>query len=261
MDEGLARLESYWQLFWRWGIIALMLVAGDLLGWLAWPKGFLERGALVVGESMEAVVWHTSAPIRTYQFWQEGMGKIETLEAKNARLALEVVRLREVAQFEPEWQKMTSLQETLVGAGAVAGTLSGRGERLVVSAGDLAGVVSGMVVVDANGVLVGRIIKVGRYTGLIEQPQALNGVMAAKISGRETKGIVVGDGGSAYLTEVLSSEELEVGDLVVTDGTDEKYPPNIVIGEIAEISATAADVTKRALVTLTATPRGLVWVF
>jgi cell shape-determining protein MreC len=57
------------------------------------------------------------------------------------------------------------------------------------------------------------------------------------------------DGDGLVLGEVLQTEMMSEGDVVVTGGVEGVLPPGLVIGQIESIVSTEVDVTKKAKVT------------
>ena len=96
------------------------------------------------------------------------------------------------------------------------------------------GVAAGMVVLNGEGHLVGRIMEpVALFTArvrLITQPQGGVGVSLARA---EREALLVGNGSSLCVLQYLMERiPVEVGEEVLTSGTDKLYPPGIPIGRV-----------------------------
>ena len=107
-----------------------------------------------------------------------------------------------------------------------------------------------MAVIVDNGILVGKVTalkeRVSTVTLVSDQSSRL---AAASSGGNRLFGLVEGSGNQvARLTLVPQSESLERDDIIVTAGTEEKIPPNLVIGIVNDVQGTDTDPFKSASV-------------
>ncbi len=118
----------------------------------------------------------------------------------------------------------------VVGVNPVAKLLSVR-----ISSGERQGVVQGMSVVTPDGI-VGQVIRTtGGYAdvALVTDPQSRVGV---RVQRSRARGTAAGTGsGPLKLENMLRTEDVENGDLIITSGTDGVYPPGLVVGRVANL--------------------------
>jgi rod shape-determining protein MreC len=118
----------------------------------------------------------------------------------------------------------------VVGVNPVAKLLSVR-----ISSGERQGVVQGMSVVTPDGI-VGQVIRAtGGYAdvALVTDPQSRVGV---RVQRSRARGTAAGTGsGPLKLENMLRTEDVENGDLIITSGTDGVYPPGLVVGRVANL--------------------------
>jgi rod shape-determining protein MreC len=118
----------------------------------------------------------------------------------------------------------------VVGVNPVAKLLSVR-----ISSGERQGVVQGMSVVTPDGI-VGQVIRtMGGYAdvALVTDPQSRVGV---RVQRSRARGTAAGTGnGPLKLENMLRTEDVENGDLIITSGTDAVYPPGLVVGRVANL--------------------------
>lgn len=149
----------------------------------------------------------------------------------------------------PDWEGISALDATVIGSSP-----DSLDQRIEIDRGSVHGVVVGMPVIDAAG-LVGRITNVYPETSvvsLLANPEVA--VSAKSVSTGPTpavtaSGAVRGDGADAPLRFDSPSEtSASVGDAVLTIGGDDSLePPDIPIGQVVNVTrAGAADVEPAA---------------
>ena len=164
----------------------------------------------------------------------------ETLRAQNEALSgrvnelteaeLENTRLRALlgyAQERPEEE----IAARVIGVNPVSTLLSVRLDR-----GEEHGVRKGAAVVTAEGV-VGRVIRsTGAFSDvvLVTDPNART---AARVQRSRARATLSGMGGDRPLAleNLLRTEDVEEGDIIVTSGTDGVFPPGLVVGQVSEV--------------------------
>lgn len=246
----------------RWGIA--FLVSGlffglDTIGWLKWLRGDIERVIAPLDSRVLWLVGETAAPWRWIQAGRTSSSRIANLEERLALAAVDRSRLRELEE------KVTSLESLVVrvGGGKRADRivpLLDYGDRVMVATGMSDGVMAGQVLTDSQGVLIGKIDEVGEYLSGVMLVSDVGSWIAVQTQTGFSKGIVVGRGavGKAVLTEVLQSEPLSVGDILVTTGVDKSYPAGLVVGQVVELTGKPEDVTRGGIVALLTSRKG--WV-
>ena len=81
-----------------------------------------------------------------------------------------------------------------------------------------------------------------------------------RVVGEKTVGVLMGDGSSVQLTDVLQNDALNLGDVLVTTGGEGIMSAGLVVGQVSALSGSAADVTKGASVELLASYDSMVFV-
>ncbi len=230
------------------GVLALVLVGVDKMGWDSWIKGIIERPVVVVKQGVFSS-WRRMAGVRI----DLGSGKTGVVD--DPALVLKVNQLMgEVATLSAE---NAALRSQVGVAPRVSGKLimgSPIGEapgRLTINVGGSEGVTVGDSVI-VGDVLVGRVIGLSAQQSDVLLPTYEGERVAAAVrSGgvdgvKRASGIVVGQGGQLILEKVVLAEPLSVGDLVMTVG--EGYKRDLVVGRVAEILAQSDQLFKRARV-------------
>lgn len=191
------------------------------------------------------------SPIDYYRYMTQGLNKIATLEQRLKNTSVDYAYLAELEAENKNLQTLLSQTPADIKAVGVAASII-KSDQAMVNKGSLDGIGEGQIVVDPSGVLVGRVRLVRPHVSLVERPVDSSARIAVKISRKPTAGILVGKGDKVILDGALQAESLEVGDVVVTSGSDGMYPPGLVVGTVAQIMHQPAEVTKQALVEILA---------
>jgi len=214
------------------------------------PKGFLEKPILKAEEKI-------------YGLKNLGEEKIKPIFRGKA-LEKELLRLQgELQRLAVEQNQLSSCLEEnerirkLLGAPLPAkwkflpAKVIGGGEKIRIDKGEKDGVKKGMIVVSEN-ILVGRVVEIGEGNSLLETPLTSKVSLPVAIKrpvgkGIQARGILRPAGGSLVLSEVLQSEDIQKGDLVVSSG-DESWPADLLIGQISDVLPKSAEVYQKARV-------------
>ncbi len=112
-------------------------------------------------------------------------------------------------------------------------------DEITIDKGQRDGVIEGQVIVVKNNVI-GRVEKTSEHISLVELLTKENVSLTAVTSETGALGVAKGQGeGGIIIDNVLLSESLKVGDLVLSkgsvDGSGKGAPPNLVVGKIHSV--------------------------
>ncbi len=174
----------------------------------------------------------------------------DALRLENMQLRAAVQALGEMKAENERLRKLLAYAEEVpgpeiparvVGVNPVAKLLSVR-----ISGGENQGVFRGMSVVTPDGI-VGQVIRTtGDYAdvALVTDPQSRVGV---RVQRSRARGTAAGTGrGPLKLENLLRTEDVEDGDLIITSGTDGVYPPGLVVGRVANLEKKEHGMFQRA---------------
>jgi len=164
----------------------------------------------------------------------------DQLQLENTRLALENSAMYEMRLENQRLRELIGFKEKnkfqLIAARVVV-----RGTRdiingIVLDVGSRDGVAKNMPLVVSDG-LVGKIYQVGRKHSIGHLLLDQNFRVSAKIQRSRVKGIVSWERGDfCWLKDVPKRSDVQVGDLVITSGYGEIFPPGLIIGTVINIS-------------------------
>ncbi|MCY4598885.1 MAG: rod shape-determining protein MreC [Acidobacteria bacterium] len=234
----------------RTGYLILAVVVGHLILISAQVKAgprnsVLEQvtfGAFAEMQQMLTFAWSTAAGT-----WSDFL-TLRDLQARNDTLAAEVDDLKLALQAQRALaHRARSLQALLdlrrdieldtVSARVVAAGATPYIRTLTFDRGSAHGVVADAAVIAPDGV-VGRVL--GNPAWGASQVQLLNdrnAAAGARIERSRAAGIVRGsdDEHLMRMEFVSNTEDVRVGDRIVTSGIDGIYPPGFLIGEVSEV--------------------------
>ncbi|RKH34527.1 rod shape-determining protein MreC [Corallococcus praedator] len=204
---------------------------------------FIDRGVIAltapVQQGLTAGIEGIVATVRNYLDLRGVRQDNDALRLENLQLRATVQVLGETRSENGRLRKLLSYSEAapgpeiparVVGVNPVAKLLSVR-----ISSGEKDGVFRGMSVVTPDGI-VGQVIRsTGGYAdvALVTDPQSR---VAVRVQRSRARGTAAGAGnGPLNLENMLRTEDVENGDLIITAGTDGIYPPGLVVGRVTQL--------------------------
>jgi len=214
------------------------------------PKEFLEKPILKTEEKIYGLkIWGEKqiGPIFRGKSLEKEVGRLQ-LELQ--RLAVDQNKLSSCLEENEQMRKLLGAPLSPKWKFLPAKVIGG-GEKLRIDKGEKDGVKKGMIVVSEN-ILVGRVEEVGQASSLLEIPLTPKSSLPVVVKrpggkGIQARGILRPVGGNLILSEVLQSEDIQKGDLVVSGG-DENWPADLLIGQISDVLAKSAEIYQKARV-------------
>jgi len=151
----------------------------------------------------------------------------ENNRAKEMKLAMD--RLKNLLQFRQENSK------TMIGAEVIGQDPSSWFKSVTIDKGERDGVKKGMAVISAAGVI-GQILKTAPHYATVLLITDYNSAIDSIVQRTRAKAIVEGNGENrCQLKYLLRSEEVAVGDAVVTSGLAGNFPKGLMVGEVKKV--------------------------
>jgi len=245
-------------------LIPYLLIAGVVAGLIVqsaglWEpvEGLLSRAVVPVQKGISQIADQLGNLTQTARDLRELRQRNEELEADNARLLLEIVRLREIeveAALQRDLLNFAQSHPSFDIQGAhIVGMVIGRDpsnlQRYVtLDVGRKAGVARNMPVVTNRG-LVGRISEVGdSWSRVLLITDVSSSVNAITQSTRAT-GLVQGrPDGLPVMRDIPQGDTISVGDTVFTSGLGGNFPRQILIGQITAVERNDYDLYQTAII-------------
>ena len=207
-----------------------------------------------IGTAMYPIEYLAGLPIKIYSWGVESFSERNKLLSDNASLRAEQIRLelqlQKLTTLEQENERLRELlssakyfeKERLLIAELLSVDLDPFRQRIVLNKGTRDGVYEGQPLLGAKGII-GQVDKVGAFNSvaiLISDPNhALLGVVAR--SGQRS--LVVGTGSidKLELLHVTNTADINIGDLIITSGLDDRYPTDYPVAEVTSIQQIAGE--------------------
>jgi len=148
--------------------------------------------------------------------------------AENNEVRLENDRLRRLLDFK-ETQEIATLPARVIAEDATSWF-----RTITIDKGSVQGVVEGMPVVVAEGV-VGRIVRSSTHFSRVLLITDASSAVASLLQSNRARGISRGKGERLVFDFVLRQEEVRVGDRVVTSGMGGVFPKGLVVGDVQSV--------------------------
>ncbi|MCX6149742.1 MAG: rod shape-determining protein MreC [Ignavibacteriales bacterium] len=154
----------------------------------------------------------------------------------NARLMLEVNRLREYGIQNEELKRMLGLKDSsafpLIAAKIISKFASASQGNFVINAGINENIKPGMPVINDQG-LIGIVVNTSKDYASVRTLMHRELKLAIKNQRSRYDGIIEWNGAELIIKNVPKSFDMEVGDRIVTSDFSTKFPPSIPVGVVS----------------------------
>ncbi len=161
------------------------------------------------------------------------------LKQKMIELQKETHQMREIALANERLKHLLEFREK-ISSRAIAAEVIGQDpsswfKSLTINKGEKDGVLKGMAVISPEGV-VGQILKTAPHHSSVLLITDYNSAIDTIVQRTRAKAIVGGKGGNqCQLKYLLRTEEVAIGDIVVTSGLSGNFPKGLMVGEIMKV--------------------------
>lgn len=245
-------------------LLSMVLMASDHRFKISQP---LRSGIAVV---LMPLQWLSLQPMRAFESLGQYFDNLDEAQyaAQNFqnRTIAQAQRLQQVEQLSQEnahLRELLELRTQVAGPSQAAQVLYVTADpytdRIVVDQGQLAGIVQGSAVIDAQGV-VGQVTRVyplvSEVTLLTDRNQSIPVLNARTGSRHVAVGAISSQNGAMELKFVLSANDIKQGDLLTTSGIDGVYPSGLHVGLVSHIDRRVDSSFARVYLNPVANPRG-----
>ena len=241
-------------------LLILLALAGLVLhqtGLLQPAEGLVLRLTVPLQKGLSGVTRSFGELAQTARDLRDLRQRNQELEAENARLLLENVRLKEVEVENTQLRDLLDFAQTdpsLETQGArVVGRVIGQDPSnvqryITLDVGREAGIAHNMPVTTDRG-LVGRISDVGNGWSRVLLITDVSSSVNAVTQGTRAGGLVQGQvDGSLVMGSIPQEDVVSVGDTVFTSGLGGNFPRQILIGQIVKVERKDYELYQTAIV-------------
>jgi len=244
----------------RWLTVAILVGSGLLLtildstGALVGVFGFLRDPLTGITAWTSARTEAVSDAVSGPRNLAAAREQIAALQAENEDLARQVEQLRELqteAQILGELfgQAADTPEYKRILADVIGQDTNPTMQSIIIDKGADDGVAPGMPVEAARG-LVGQVYNATNHASQVVLLTETSSAIPVRLGTTRATGILRGSGRGALPTIdwIDLQYEVEVGELVVTSGLDGKFPQNLVIGRVVDVTRNEAELFQQAVV-------------
>lgn len=234
------------------GGFALLLLA--LAGFIPPVREGLRGGLLPFVRATSAAGSGISRLFRMDKDARTANERADEVEARLRAVTVDYVRLRALEEENRSLRAQAQfIGETglrTVGARVISRALRNDTAAVTIDRGSRDGVEVGQAVVTDEGLFVGKIFTLGEHTSSVLLVTDVRSRVAAAAAGTQRlAGVVEGRGnGTARFTLIPQALELDRDDVIVTAGTEDKVPANLVLGLVNDVSSQPTDPFKSAAI-------------
>jgi len=232
-------------------LVPVLLILLALIGFVLDRAGLLQpigdllaRGTTPLQEAMNLIVSQVGELTQTARDLRDLRQRNRELEAQNASLLLENVRLREVETEATLLRDLLDFSQVYpsfdIRGAHVVGRVIGRDPSnlqryITLDVGREDGIVRNMPVVTNRG-LVGRISEVGDGWSRVLLITDVSSLVNALTQSTRASGLIQGQAdGSLMMRDIPQEDVASVGDTVFTSGLGGDFPRQILIGQITKV--------------------------
>lgn len=234
--------------FWlRLFIIIAVLITAHYLGWLRPLEKVLFKGLIPLQKTFYGLGNNLNL-----------IGNLNDIKTENEKLKEEIGKLsidyvnlvalekeNEYLRKELEFLKKENYGYLLAN---VVSRQESNNEILIIDHGSKNGLKVGLPATVAQGVIVGKIIKVEEelsYVSLLANTQSKLAVSLT--NEQETSGILVGQTGASLQMDLIpNNQAINTGDQVITSGLEQYIPRGLVVGVVEKVDGEIGQIFKKA---------------
>lgn len=232
------------------GIMGLLLLA--LAGFVRPVREIFRSALLPVARVTSGVGAGLGRMLRIDDDAHTANERADELDARLRSLTVDYVRLRALEEENRSLRAQANfISESglpTLGARVIARAMRNDTASITIDRGARDGVEVGQAVVTDEGLFVGKIFGLGEHTATVLLVTDVRSRVAAAAAGTgRLAGVVDGQGnGTARFTLIPQSVPLKRDDPVVTAGTEDKVPANLIIGLVNAVESQPTDPFKSA---------------
>jgi rod shape-determining protein MreC len=175
------------------------------------------------------------------------------LSKENNFLAGEVARLKQMENENVMLREQLELlprdKFSLVGSFVIGQDPQGSEGWIIIDKGEKDGIASGMAVIVANGILVGKVEEVYSSSSKINLLASSNSAVNVTDVDTGAKGIIRGEYGLGLVMDMVTqSDVLNIGDTIITSGLGGNIPRGLLVGKVKEVKVSEDRLFQRAVV-------------
>jgi rod shape-determining protein MreC len=240
-----------WRLFLLFAVVTAILLALDVTGNLSTVVGYLRIPFTATQDWISGRVRRAESTLATSQ-------DLSVLQAENEQLRSQVAELErqneELMEVYAEYTLLSALldyarenpQYRRVAADIIGWDTSNFVRTIVINRGEEEGIAVGMPVETERG-LVGRVVAVSPHAAQVQLLTDPGSAINARLGASRADGVVEGQlTGHLRMKWLEQDIPISENELVMTSGLGGNFPPDLVIGRVAQFEQSASELFQEA---------------
>lgn len=203
-------------------------------------------------------------------FWENIIFNIKNIKESNTRLILENLdlynKLAKLPQLEEEnsllREKLNLTQKNInTQLANIIGRDFQNNRSFLIDKGANDNIANGMIVISKGETIIGRIVDVSYNTSKVQTLLDTQSRIAATAATSKISGLVRGLGSDVIFDLIIKNKKPEIGELIISSGTDGIWPRGFVIGKVKEVKSKDNQVFNTADIELMVKPQDFNSVF
>lgn len=203
-------------------------------------------------------------------FWQSAVFNIKNIKESNARLISENLNLYSKLAKLPQLEEENSLlrEKLNLSQKAINTRLAGvigrdfqNNRSFLIDKGTNDNIAIGLVVISEGETIIGRVADAGYNISKVQTILDTQSRIAATTATSKISGLVRGLGSDVIFDLIVKNKKPEIGELVISSGTDGLWPRGFIIGKVKEVKSQDNQVFNTADIELLAKPQDFDSVF
>lgn len=191
-----------------------------------------------IASALHLVTGSIESAAERYAFLYNAKRENQSLSAENGRLKVELEQLRTLQSTFSRIQDYERARNGYLFDTLLAGIISKRApfhsQRFVLNVGTRDGVKKDAAVITPSG-LVGRVWVVSPFSAEVELITNSGAAAGAMLNDSRLQGVIQGDGSTLLRWNFIPNfEDVKVGDIAYTSGTDRIHPKGLPIGRVIQ---------------------------
>jgi len=179
----------------------------------------------------------TANQMKHYVFLKRSHEKYIKIKRKNTKLRFENYQLKKQLNKQGFTNQVKKKDIKFIPLSVIAVDQNFPFNSVMVNKGSSHGMKKGMVVINPDGDLVGKIVEpISPISAKIRLITSPTGGVGAYIQKNKLEGLLTGNNNKlCNFKYLMENKPVNIGDLIVTSGTDQIFPPDLPIGEVVSI--------------------------
>jgi rod shape-determining protein MreC len=233
-------------------LILIILVVIFILHFLGFFS-FVEKQTVIIFKPGEKIFYQWGNNFNQLLHWQSISSENQKLKDQLGRLGVDYVKLLNLEKDNENLRKELGFlkkEQYVYRLVNIIGRLNGNDQVLIIDQGYSSGLKNGLAATFAQGIVVGKIIKVEAdqaFVRLLTDTQSQ--LPVSLVRSATTTGMLKGQVGQSLLMDLIpNNQDIKDGDLVVSSGLQEEIPKGLIVGEVDTVESSIGQIFKQAKV-------------